>query len=114
MKRLSVFCHSVCQLMYLLLALEPILGIYDGYLYCAYLLCTDWCWNISLSYIRSGRNTESSYQRKKRMPYHLYPDYCNWYHNKLYISLQPAKGLVVYDCYGNCGLDNTTTKIICG
>ena len=39
MKRLSVFCHSVCQLMYLLLALEPILGIYDGYLYCAYLLC---------------------------------------------------------------------------
>ena len=39
MKRLSVFCHSVCQLMYLLLALEPVVGIYEGYLYCEYLLC---------------------------------------------------------------------------
>ena len=78
------------------------------------LIVPDWFWNISLSCIRSGRNTESNYQRRKRMPYHLYPDYCNWYHNKLYISLQPAKGLVVYDCYGNCGLDITTTKIICG
>lgn len=113
MKRLSVFCHSVWQLIYLLLALEPILGIYDGYLYCAYLLCPIGfgilvCLILGVDGIQKVIINEGNACRI------IYILIIATGIIISYISLQPAKGLVVYDCYGNCGLDNTTTKIICG